>query len=203
MSSRPAIPHDQLRRDRQRNRSRQRIQQRGQELDRPCQRSSPRPRSAPALDRRRNRSPPHTSHRLRVADLFGDGHPVVVNAGLTGARATAPDYRDQTPLVYYRPGEWKRHTISTENSGVVLDGHTIQTADFNHDGNDEIVAGFRGQPHSVYLYAYDAAAKRWTRSDLDQGGMGAASCAIADLNGDGRPDVACIDSSRLKWYENR
>ena len=236
-----------------------------------------------------------TSHRLRVADLFGDGNPVVVNAALTGARATAPDYRDQTPLVYYRPGEWKRHVISTENSGIVhgifitdsnciltasflgihqfcatkagafqrteiakgdpapwpksgssdvavghlgttrflaaiepwhgnqttvytmkdstwareviddslLDGHTIQTADFNRDGNDEIVAGFRGQPHSVYLYTYDGAAKRWTRSDLDKGGMGAAACAIADLNGDGRPDVTCIDSSHLKWYENR
>ncbi len=236
-----------------------------------------------------------TSHRLRVADLFGDGRPVVINAPLTGATATAPDYRGQTPLVFYRPGEWKRRLISDENSGVVhgvlitdsncvltasftgihlfcatknggferteiakgdpaawpksgssdvaaghlgkdrflaaiepwhgnkvaiyteknghwersviddslLDGHTIQTADFDHDGNDEIVAGSRGQPHSVYLYTYDAGAKKWTRSDLDNGGMAAASCAIADLNGDGRADVACIDSGHVKWYENR
>jgi hypothetical protein len=79
-----------------------------------------------------------TSHRLRVADLFGDGNPVVVNAALTGARATAPDYRDhrdQTPLVYYRPGEWKRHVISTENSGIVhgifiTDSNCILTASF-------------------------------------------------------------------------
>ena len=33
--------------------------------------------------------------------------------------------------------------------------------------------------------------------------MGAAACAIADLNKDGRPDIACIDSTRLKWYEGR
>lgn len=236
-----------------------------------------------------------TSHRLRVVDLFGDGHPVVVNAALTAATATAPDYRGQTPLVYYRPGEWKRRTISTENSGVVhgilitdsnciltasftgihqfcaakdgafqrteiakgdpapwpksgssdiaighlgatrflaaiepwhgnqvavytqknsqwerevidtslLEGHTIQTADFNHDGNDEILAGFRGEPHSAYLYSYDAAAKRWIRSDFGKGSMGAAACAVADLNGDGRVVVACIDATRLKWYENR
>ena len=76
-----------------------------------------------------------TSHRLRVADLFGDGHPVVINAALTGAKATAPDYRDQTPLVYYRPGEWKRRVISTENSGVVhgifiTDSNCILTASF-------------------------------------------------------------------------
>jgi hypothetical protein len=76
-----------------------------------------------------------TSHRLRVADLFGGGNPVVVNAALTGAKAAAPDYRDQTPLVYYRPGEWKRHIISTENSGIVhgifiTDSNCILTASF-------------------------------------------------------------------------
>jgi hypothetical protein len=32
--------------------------------------------------------------------------------------------------------------------------------------------------------------------------MAAASCAVADLNADGRPDIACIDATRLKWYEN-
>jgi hypothetical protein len=239
-----------------------------------------------------------TSHRLRVADIFGNGKPVVVNAALTGAAATAPDYRDQTPLVYYVPGEWKRRVISTENSGVVhgifitdwdgregiltasfngihlfrygkdarwtrteiakgdpaawpksgssdiaighlgkarflaaiepwhgnqvavyserggkwerevidttlSDGHTIQVADLNGDGNAEIVAGFRGAPHSVYVYTYDGTTKRWNRSDLDNGTMGAAACAIADLNKDGRPDIACIDSTRLKWYEGR
>ena len=31
--------------------------------------------------------------------------------------------------------------------------------------------------------------------------MGAAACIVVDLNKDGRPDVACIDSTRLKWYE--
>jgi hypothetical protein len=240
-----------------------------------------------------------TSHRLRTADIDGSGHLVVINAALTGAAATAPDYRGQTPLVYYVPGEWKRRVISTGNSGVVhgifvtdwdgsgrqsiltasfngihlfrytpdklwtrteiakgdpapwpksgssdiavghlektrflaaiepwhgnqvavytqhgaewerevidttlVDGHTIQVADLNGDGADEIVAGFRGQPRSVYLYSYDAASRRWTRGDLDKGGMGAAACTVVDLNKDGRPDIACIDSTRLKWYEN-
>jgi hypothetical protein len=241
-----------------------------------------------------------TSHRLRTADIDGSGKKVVLNAPLTGAKAEAPDYRDQAPLVFYRPGEWKRQFISDENSGVVhgiyivdwdgdgrdevltasftgihlfklgkdgrwsrteiakgdpapwpksgssdvavgrlgstrflaaiepwhgnqvaiyrqqkgqwerqvidtslVDGHTIQTADLNGDGNDEVVAGYRGQGRSVYVYyAEDAAGSRWTRQVLDNGGMGAAACAVADLNDDGRPDIACIDSTRLKWYEN-
>jgi hypothetical protein len=226
-----------------------------------------------------------TSHRLRVADLFHNGHPVVINAALTAPDTGGPDYRGNTPLVYYVPGEWKRKVISMENSGVVhgiyvtadnclltasftgihkfcaakdgkftrteiakgdpapwpksgssdvavghlgkteflaaiepwhgnqvavytgdrrdvidttlLDGHTIQTADFDSDGNDEIIAGFRGQPRRVYLYRHDG--KSWTRTTLDSD-MAAASCAIADLNGDHKPDVVCIDSTRLRIY---
>ncbi len=221
-----------------------------------------------------------TSHRLRLAHV-GGGKTIVVNAALTAATASGPDFRGPTPLVYYVPGEWKRREIATIEglvhgifvtdfhrdgrddllmagfSGIFLftakkdgtwsrseiakgdpapwpksgasditvghlgkrrflatiepwhgnevaiytergkqwerkvidpsltDGHTIQTADFNRDGNDEIVAGFRGAPHSVYLYEWSGT--EWKRSTLDDGGMGAAACAVADLNGDGRP----------------
>ena len=60
-----------------------------------------------------------TSHRLRWADIDGSGKKVLVNAALTGAKAEKPDYRDNTPLVFYRPGEWKRQLISDANQGVV------------------------------------------------------------------------------------
>ena len=66
-----------------------------------------------------------------------------------------------------------------------------------------MVAGFRGQGRSVYIYsAGDPSGEHWSRSALDAGGMAAASCVVADFNADGRPDIACIDSTRLKWYEN-
>jgi hypothetical protein len=93
-------------------------------------------------------------------------------------------------------GQWVRRVIDT----TLADGHTIQSGDFNRDGNDEIIAGFRGAPRSVYLYSSSAGA--WTRTVLDDGGMGAAACVVVDLNGDKRPDIACIDGTRLKWYEN-
>ncbi len=227
-----------------------------------------------------------TSHRLRTMRIGGET--VVVNAALTAPDAEPPDYRGHTPLVYYRPGEWKRRLLSEANEGLVhgilidggdlltagfegifrfhpeadgrwkrtrvaagdpapwpksgssdialgraggksflaaiepwhgnqvvvydpkrnviddslADGHTILTADFDGDGNDEIVAGFRGAPHSVYLYRRDSG--KWVRATLDDGGMAAAACAAADLDGDGRTDIVCIGTAtaNLKWYRN-
>jgi hypothetical protein len=230
-----------------------------------------------------------TSHRLRVMRIGGDD--VVVNAPLTAADAEPPDYRGHTPIVYYRPGEWKRRVLSEQNEGLVhgilidgdriltagfegihefrpgasgqwartriaagdpapwpksgssdiasgrlgrerflaaiepwhgnqlavyagpdrqrqviddalVDGHTILTADLNGDGSDEIVAGFRGGSHSVNIYYHDAG--KWTRVPLDSGGMAAAACAAADLDGDGRTDLVCIGTAtaNLKWYRN-
>ena len=241
-----------------------------------------------------------TSHRLRWADIEGRGRKVLVNAPLTGAAAGGPDYRGPTPLVYYRPGEWKRLLISEQNEGVVhgleildwdgdgrdevltasftgihlfdfldgrwtrttitkgdpspwpksgssevavgrigklryicaiepwhgnqvvvylerrgawdrhvidtsfVEGHTLHAVDVNGDGADEIVAGYRGQGCAVYVYyPQDSSGEHWSRRLLTNG-VAAASCVAADLNGDGRIDLACIGSStaNLNWYEN-
>ena len=236
-----------------------------------------------------------TSHRLRWADIDGSGSRVLVNAPLTGAKAEAPEYRDHVPLVYYRPGTWKRELFSDANEGVqhgiyivdwdksgrdailtasfsgihlyrfnkrkwtrtelakgdpspapksgssdvavgkfekerfvaaiepwhgnqvvvysargkrsvidesLVDGHTIATADLDGDGQDEIIAGYRGKGRSVHLYRYGG--ESWAKTTLDEGGMAAAACAAADLNKDGKVDIACIGSAttNLKWYEN-
>jgi hypothetical protein len=239
-----------------------------------------------------------TSHRLRWADIAGDGKKVLVDAPLAGAKAELPEFRDKVPLVYYRPGDWKRQTIG-ENEGVqhglfivdwdgngrdailtasflgihlfrlgkdgawtrtelakgdpapwpkcgasdvavghlgkvrylaaiepwhgnqvvvyrerkgawqrqviddsLVEGHTIAAADFNQGGRDEIVAGFRGKGTSVYVYsAEDAQGERWSRQVLDNG-IKASACTMADFNGDGKPDIACIGGADLKWYEN-
>ena len=243
-----------------------------------------------------------TSHRLRWADIEGNGKKVLVNAPLTGAKAEAPEYRGRTPLVFYRPGEWKRELIGDENEGVehgiyvtdwdgngregiltasfvgihlfrfgkdgkwsrteiskgdpapwpksgssdvavgklgrerflaaiepwhgnkvaiyrpegaawkrtviddsLVEGHTILVADLDGDGKDEVIAGFRGKGRSVLIYsADDAQGAKWTKTVLDDGGIAASACAVADLNQDGKPDIACIGgaTANLKWYEN-
>ncbi len=240
-----------------------------------------------------------TSHRIRFADFDGSGRKVAVNAPLANAASASPDYKERVPLVYYRPGDWKRETILDDFDGVlhgiaivdwdgdgrhevltasfdgivllklgrdgkwiktpigkgnpnprpkggssdvaaghlgkakfvcaiepwhgnevavyreepggwqraVIDdtldgGHALIAADFDGDGRDEIVAGYRGKGGQTYLYtAVDASGARWTRRVLDEK-MPAAACAVADLTGNGRLDLACTGASTLAWYEN-
>jgi fructose-1,6-bisphosphatase len=83
-------------------------------------------------------------------------------------------------------------------------GHALVSADLDGDGNDEIVAGYRGPGTSLFIYhARGKDGTAWERETLDTE-MGASCLAIADINGDGRPDIVAIGSStaNVKWYEN-
>jgi hypothetical protein len=242
-----------------------------------------------------------TAHRVRWIDPIGDGSALLLVAPMIGPRATPPLYDDRVPIYGYRPGEWRRETLTDAPHGIlhsihpypwrgkpaqqlltasfsglqvfdrgrqgrwqptllasgdprpcpqcgsseikvghlgrrrflaaiepwhgnqvvvytgqgrswrrhVLDdsfenGHALAVGDLDGDHRDEIVAGFRGKGFRLYLYrADDKDGAHWTRSILDDGGIAAADCKIADFTGDGRPDIACIGAStkNIKLYE--
>jgi FG-GAP-like repeat len=115
--------------------------------------------------------------------------------------AIEPWHGNQVVVYRQEKKAWQRQLLDA----TLNDGHTLLTADLNMDGRDEIIAGYRGQGRSVYIYsAQDSTGTRWSRQILDDGGIAAAGCAVSDLSGDGRPDVACIGAAtaNLKWYEN-
>ncbi len=111
-----------------------------------------------------------------------------------------PWHGNQVAVYRFGKTDWERLVIDD----TLNDGHTLLTADLNGDGRDEIIAGYRGQGRSVNVYSFDKARKQWSKQALDNGGIAAAACAVADLNTDGKSDIACIGSAttNLKWYEN-
>jgi FG-GAP-like repeat len=103
-----------------------------------------------------------TSHRLRWADIAGDGKKVLINAPLTGLKAAPPDYTGRAPLVFYRPGDWKRQEIPSLNEGVQ---HGIFIVDWDGNGRDDILsASFSG----IDLFRYTASGQ-WTRTEIAHG----------------------------------
>lgn len=133
----------------------------------------------------------------------GSSEVTVGHLGRERFLATIEPWHGNQVVAYRRgTGTWTRHVIDD----TIRDGHTLVAGDFDGDGRDELVVGERQGKRSVYLYRMaDARADTWSKQPLDEGGMAAAGCAVADLNADTRPDVVCIGTAtaNVKWYENR
>jgi hypothetical protein len=133
----------------------------------------------------------------------GSSDVIVGHLGSERFLATIEPWHGNKVVIYRQDnGAWKRHVIDE----TIADGHTIVAADFDGNGRDELVVGERQGARTPYLYRVtNVKEDTWSKQALDDGGMAAAGCAVADLNGDARPDVVCIGTAtaNLKWYENR
>jgi hypothetical protein len=133
------------------------------------------------------------------------GSSEVTVGALHGRRfiATIEPWHGEQVAVYFegKPGQlWKRHVVDD----TFKDGHALAVDDLDGDGNDEIVAGYRGEGSRLHVYhAMDSAGAKWERQPLDTQ-MAAACVVIEDINGDGHPDIVAIGAStgNIVWYEN-
>ena len=105
--------------------------------------------------------------------------------------------------VFYTPaakvGPWQRHVLDT----TLNEGHAVAVADFDGDGVDEIVVGWRAAGGGLILFhRADSSAQQFARFEIERGV--AAECAVAaDLNGDGKLDlvVSAGGNNKLLWYQ--
>ncbi|HEV2272824.1 MAG TPA: VCBS repeat-containing protein [Acidobacteriaceae bacterium] len=125
-----------------------------------------------------------TAHRVRFADLEGNGKKVLIVAPIMNAQSTG--FTDPanlpTPLLMYRPQEWKREVITEENRGVV---HGLLPYDWFGNGRQDILtAGYSG----VFVHSYGKDG-RWTRTEIAQGSPapwphgGAGEIAVGKIRG--------------------
>ena len=135
---------------------------------------------------------------------------VCVGRGRNGVRflaAIEPWHGNEVAVYTQPPGNsdkpalWDRKVIDDSLHA----GHSLCCADFDGDGCDEIVAGYRGAGTSLYGYRLiSGRSNRWDRFVIDNGGIAAQCCVAADVNNDGQIDLVAAGGSthNVKLYVN-
>ncbi len=132
-----------------------------------------------------------------------DVHPLFIK-GKRFLAAQEPWHGDEIVVYTNKAGKWERNVIFKG----LIQGHEMAVGDFNGDGRDDIVAvdvtnRGRPTPASVHIfYSEDDAGTKWRHELLDQDMMAGSGVMVADINGDGRPDIVAISGSSVKYYEN-
>jgi hypothetical protein len=101
-----------------------------------------------------------TAHRVRWIDPEGNGKKVLLVGPLVG-KGYPPQEGDAVPIYLYRPGEWKRETITTEPRGVL---HAIHPANWDDGARQQLVtACYAG------LHRFDYSDGKWVATMLAAG----------------------------------
>ena len=115
--------------------------------------------------------------------------------------ATIEPWHGDKVVVYMRSeGQWKRMIIDDH----FVSGHSLAVSDLDGDGNDEIIAGYRGSGSSLFAYHFlDGKTPSWRRISIDRGDMASSDVVLEDLNNDGNTDIISVGSTtgNIKIYE--
>jgi hypothetical protein len=144
---------------------------------------------------------------------IGDGAPGEIRMGTVGKRrvlATVEPWHGTSIVVYREPDKpsgggkdalWTRHVIDEGVAG----GHALGWADFDGDGDDELAAGWREGSFGVALYEIANDGTLASKVMIDAGGMATEDIAVADLDGDKRPDIIASGrkTANVRIYWNR
>ena len=128
-----------------------------------------------------------------------------------GFTATIEPWHGHQAVVYghfLQPGDASRFVIDDQLKG----GHALWFDDFDQDGEDELLVGFREKAGpknlpglNIYDLRIDADGKVTAEKHvIDDGGMATEDALAADMNGDGWPDVVAFGRAthNIKYYEN-
>ena len=134
-------------------------------------------------------------------------------AGKQSFVATIEPMHGNTVAIYRAPSaiehadaKWHR-TVLDES---LIDGHALACGDLIRQGRDQIVAGWRamnrpGAKVGIKVFtSQDEKLEKWASTVVDDGGMACEDLVLADLNGDGKLDIAAAGraTKNVKIYLN-
>ncbi|HKA08113.1 MAG TPA: VCBS repeat-containing protein [Gemmataceae bacterium] len=140
--------------------------------------------------------------------------------GLTRIPATIEPWHGNQ-VVVYPPAEPRREGQVKLDRMVIDDhlrwGHAVWCADLDGDKADELIIGVRDNPAKgdtftekcgVRIYkATDGVGKKWARNIIEDGGVAVEDLTVADLNGDGKPDIIAVGrgthNARIYWNQGK
>ena len=95
---------------------------------------------------------------------------------------------------------WTTRTITT----TALDVKSVVGADLDRDGDMDVVSASNGNDTIAWYESDGASPPSWTPRTITTSALGARSVVVADVDGDGDPDVlsASNNDSSVRWYEN-
>jgi hypothetical protein len=127
---------------------------------------------------------------VRLGRLLGGGNFIATIEPMHGHELAV--YR--TSNTWYSPGP-ERPFARTSIDANLLQGHGLATGDLLGTGSDQVVVGWRGNKPGdrvgIKVYAAsDRSGTSWTLAGLvDDNQMACEDLKIADLDGDGRPEI--------------
>jgi hypothetical protein len=101
-----------------------------------------------------------TAHRVRWIDADGSGKKVLLVAPMVGRRFP-PGFDDPVPIYVYRPGEWKRETLSSQPQGIL---HAINPVVWDGGPRQQLLtASYSG------LQRFEWTEGRWLSTQIAKG----------------------------------
>jgi hypothetical protein len=127
--------------------------------------------------------------------------------------ATIEPWHGHQAVVYVDPSEpgrtWTRRVLDAK----LKQGHALACLDIDSDGDDELVVGWREGNESGLrpgIAVFDPLNEDWSSGRkflMDDGGMATEDLTVADLNGDGSPDLVAAGRAthnlKIYWHPGR
>jgi hypothetical protein len=144
----------------------------------------------------------------------GEVKPGRLKGGVEFLAAIEPMHGNQA-VVYVPPKENKGdgpHPDRIVLTDQLKQGHAVYPGDFDGDGDDDVAVGWREAgtgdvkgPGILVFENVNGDGSKWQQHVIDNGGMAAEDIAVADLDGDGLPEIigAGRSTKNIKLYFNK